>query len=160
MRSVFVLTVLVLATAAAAAQAQGRFASLFNAAAPVTITGWVRSVQWKAPNVQIQLSGVDRNGPSRAWTVLAGAPETLAQRGLCPAALKAGTHVTISGYESRDKPCQRGKPAGCSAGGSLIVFDGGQTIDLGFRPDGASLVGVPGSSQLPGCSPPVAGRPR
>lgn len=119
--------------------------------APVTLTGWVNSVRWTAPQVVIEVMATDRNGPARVWTVLADPSAALARRGLCREAVKAGTHVTISGYEAGAKPCERGRKAGCTARGNYIVFDNGQTVDLGYRPGGAPLVGVPGRSDLAAC---------
>ncbi|MEI7932324.1 MAG: DUF6152 family protein [Alphaproteobacteria bacterium] len=155
-RPAAVLSISVLAaalTTAPLAQAHHGFQAEFNAAAPVTMTGWVKQVHWVNPHVLIEVTATDREGVARVWTVLTGTPNTMLSRGLCRDALKTGTHVTISGYESRDKPCDRSKTAGCLAGGSYVVFDGGQTVDLGYRPDGAPLVGVPGISQLPACAP-------
>ena len=146
-----IATLALLALIAAPAQAHHGFQAEFDADAPVTLTGWVNSVQWINPHVLIQVTATDRNGPARVWTVLTGTPNTMLRRGLCREALKAGTHVTISGYESRLKPCERAKKAGCTAGGSYVVFDNGQTIDLGYRPEGAPLVGVPGTSNLAAC---------
>jgi hypothetical protein len=157
LQSFALLTVAVIALTTQASAQRGPSLSL-DPAASVTLTGWTRSVRWSDPNVQIEVSATDRQGVARLWTVLAASPASLLSRGLCREALKAGVHVTISGYETRDKPCRRAGAAACSAVGSYIVFDGGQTVDLGFRPEGAPLVGVRGSSQLPSCPAPTPRR--
>jgi hypothetical protein len=86
---------------ASAALAHHSFAPHFDANKPVSIAGTVTQYEAQNPHSYLHVAAVDENGKTQEYVCESHGTTQLSRIGLTPAALKAGTHVRITGSQSR-----------------------------------------------------------
>jgi len=95
------VTVLAAAAIAAPALAHHSFAPHFDANKPVSISGTVTQYEAQNPHSYLHVSATDENGKSQEYVCESHGTTQLSRIGLTPATLKTGTHVQITGSQSR-----------------------------------------------------------
>src|SRR4051812_45882912 len=71
-------------------------ANTFDVRKIVSLTGTVRSIDWKYPHVIYRLSVSDANGSEIDWEIESRHPQGMHQNGVEPETIKAGEHVTMN----------------------------------------------------------------
>jgi len=97
-----VLAVLLAATAAGAAVAHHSFASEFDAAKKLKLTGTVTKVEWRNPHTYFYVDVKGEDGAIHNWAMELGSPNVLMRRGWTRDSLKIGDQVTVEGARARD----------------------------------------------------------
>ena len=93
-------TILAAAAAFAASAALAHHGwSEYDAGTPLTLTGAIKESGYEHPHGHIRLET-----PGKTWTAVLAPPSRMENRGLKPAAIKAGATVTVVGYANRSKP--------------------------------------------------------
>jgi Family of unknown function (DUF6152) len=87
---------------AAVAGAHHSFASEFDGAKKIKVTGTVTKVQWRNPHTYFYVDVADDKGTIHNWAMELGSPNVLMRRGWTRESLKIGTKVTIEGSRARD----------------------------------------------------------
>ena len=95
-------TVLALALTSTALLAHHSFASEFDTAKTITVTGVVSKVEWTNPHTWFFVDGKDETGREATWSFEGAAPSLLVRRGLGKLTLRVGDMVTIEGYRAKD----------------------------------------------------------
>ena len=95
-------TILALALTSTALLAHHSFASEFDTAKPITVTGVVSKVEWTNPHTWFFVDGKDETGRDATWSFEGAAPSLLVRRGLGKTTVKVGDMVTIEGYRAKD----------------------------------------------------------
>jgi Family of unknown function (DUF6152) len=103
------------------------FASQFDAAAPVHLTGKVTRVEWSNPHVKIHMIAGTAAG-DQDWTLEAAGPAELGRKGWTRNTLKAGDQITVDGY--------RAKSESTTAAARTIELPGGRTLSSADDKDG------------------------
>ena len=98
---VFGAALLSLGLAAVPALAHHAFSPEFDWTKPVTITGTVVEVEWKAPHALVTVESKEAGTMDR-WTVELGSPKVLAKYGWPEQGLKHGDQVTVDGWRAQD----------------------------------------------------------
>ena len=124
-----VLAVVVLLTASAAPFAHHAFNAEFDANKPIKFQGTVTKMLWVNPHAWIYVDVKKPDGTVEEWMIETGTPNTLLRRGLTREALKAGTVITVDGYQSKDGSLR--------ANGRDLTLPNGQTLFLGSSGTGA-----------------------
>src|SRR2546425_13038999 len=93
---------LLLFAASAPAFAHHAFAAEFDAAKPVKLRGTVTKMEWINPHAWIHIDVKKPDGTTETWMIEAGTPNTLLRRGFTKDSLKAGTEISVDGYQSKD----------------------------------------------------------
>src|SRR5688500_4607122 len=91
-RSLFVLLAAAV-TGAVSARAHHSF-SMFDTAAPVTLTGVVSSVEWTTPHVSIEFDLTEPVKGARQWSIELGSPSILQRGGWKFNSVRKGDKVT------------------------------------------------------------------
>ena len=97
-----VVTLLALALTSTALLAHHSFASEFDTAKTITVTGVVSKVEWTNPHTWFFVDGKDETGREATWSFEGAAPSLLVRRGLGKLTLRVGDMVTIEGYRAKD----------------------------------------------------------
>lgn len=97
-----VLTALLAATAGGAAVAHHSFASEFDAAKKLKLSGTVTKVEWRNPHTYFYVDVKGEDGAIHNWAMELGSPNVLMRRGWTRDTLKAGDQVTVEGARARD----------------------------------------------------------
>src|SRR4030095_13262950 len=84
---------------------------------------------WVNPHAWIYVDVKKADGAVEEWMIETGTPNTLLRRGLPKEALKAGTQITVDGYQSKDGSLR--------ANGRDLTLPNGQTLFLGSSGTGA-----------------------
>src|SRR6266404_9764355 len=121
--SLIALTASFLAAAAAPAFAHHAFAAEFDANKPVKLRGTVTKMEWINPHTWIYMDVKKPDGTTETWMIEAGTPNTLLRRGFTKDSLKAGTEISVDGYQSKDGSLR--------ANGRNLTLPDGQTLFLG-----------------------------
>ena len=87
---------------AASAQAHHSFAAIYDARAPVTITGKVTSVEWSNPHARFYVDVKNDDGGVDRWECELASPSGLMRIGWNRKALTADDEVTVEGFAARD----------------------------------------------------------
>jgi hypothetical protein len=87
---------------AAPALAHHSFALTFDSNKPVTLNGTVTKVQWSNPHVYTFVNAKDEKGKSANWKIEMGSPADLMKNGWTQTTLKAGSKVTVQGWQAKD----------------------------------------------------------
>src|SRR5258708_25642269 len=95
-------TILALALTSTALLAHHSFASEFDTAKPITVTGVVSKVEWTNPHTWFFVDGKHETGREATWSFEGAAPSLLVRRGLGKTTVKVGDMVTIEGYRAKD----------------------------------------------------------
>ena len=114
---------LFLFAASAPAFAHHAFAAEFDAAKPVKLRGTVTKMEWINPHAWIHIDVKKPDGTTETWMIEAGTPNTLLRRGFTKDSLKAGTEISVDGYQSKDGSLR--------ANGRNLTLPDGQTLFLG-----------------------------
>lgn len=95
-------TILAFSLTSTALLAHHSFASEFDTAKPITVTGVVSKVEWTNPHTWFYVDGKDETGREATWSFEGAAPSLLVRRGLGKLTLRVGDMVTIEGYRAKD----------------------------------------------------------
>lgn len=104
MRPVHVNAALVAAsfTFGSAAFAHHGFATEFDRANPVRLTGTVTKVEWVNPHVRFYMDVPNARGEAEQWAFELGSPNRLRRRGWSQSSLQIGELVTVAGVRAKD----------------------------------------------------------
>jgi len=97
-----VLAVLLAATVGGAAVAHHSFASEFDAAKKLKLSGTVTKVEWRNPHTYFYVDVKGEDGAIHNWAMELGSPNVLMRRGWTRDSLKIGDQVTVEGARARD----------------------------------------------------------
>jgi len=97
-----VLAVLLAATVGGAAVAHHSFASEFDAAKKLKLSGTVTKVEWRNPHTYFYVDVKGDDGAIHNWAMELGSPNVLMRRGWTRDSLKIGDQVTVEGARARD----------------------------------------------------------
>src|SRR5262245_18843351 len=78
------------------------FAAEYDAHKPVTFEATVTRVEWVNPHSWIHVDVKKPDGTVEKWMIEGNTPNTLARRGISRDSLKAGTVISITGYQAKD----------------------------------------------------------
>ena len=95
------LSVIAMLSVAASAEAH-HSAAMFDPAAPKTLTGTVREVQWTNPHCYIQLLVRGDDGVEEEWSLEMAAPTHLQRLGWRKSTLRAGDRITVTFHPLRN----------------------------------------------------------
>jgi len=97
-----VLAALLAATAGGAAVAHHSFASEFDAAKKLKLSGTVTKVEWRNPHTYFYVDVKGEDGAIHNWAMELGSPNVLMRRGWTRDTLKPGDQITVEGARARD----------------------------------------------------------
>lgn len=117
------VTLLALALTSTALLAHHSFASEFDTAKTITVTGVVSKVEWTNPHTWFFVDGKDETGREATWSFEGAAPSLLVRRGLGKLTVKVGDMVTIEGYRAKD--------ASDVASSTVVQLPDGKKVRLG-----------------------------
>ena len=80
------------------------FDTEFDAKAPITINGTVKSLDWRGPHVMIHVDAKDDQGQMKTWDLETASPEEMTTMGWTPTMLKSGDQITVQGYRAKSEP--------------------------------------------------------
>ena len=115
--------------ATTAAVAHHAFAAEFDATKPVRFRGTVTKMLWVNPHAWIYMDVKKDDGTVEAWTIEAGAPNTLLRRGFTKESLQPGAEIIVDGYQAKDGERR--------ANGRDVTLPNGKTLFLGSAGTGA-----------------------
>jgi hypothetical protein len=78
------------------------FASVFDPALPLEVTGKVTQVDWMNPHIWFYLDIESDDGTVENWGFEMGSPNSLVRRGWRHDSLQVGEVVSVSGWRARD----------------------------------------------------------
>jgi hypothetical protein len=122
-----------LCLAARPAMAHHSFAAEFDASMPITLHGTITKLEWINPHSWLHIDVKNDDGTTTEWMVEAATPNTLLRRGFTRDTVKAGTEITVIGYQAKSG-------AHRANGRDLILADGSHLFM------GSSDTGAPGDA--------------
>src|SRR5882672_7601146 len=112
-----------------AALAHHSFAPHFDANKPVSVSGTVTQYEAQNPHSYLHVAATDENGKTQDYVCESHGVTQLSRLGLTPALLKTGTHVRITGSQSRHDAHM------CFF--DSVTFDDGRTVNVNSPASGA-----------------------
>ena len=91
-----------LAAAPLSSHAHHSFAAVFDASAPVAVTGAITRVEWQNPHIWFYVAVEDPAGEVTEWGFSGAPPGVLMRRGISKEALQIGTVIHVEGFRARD----------------------------------------------------------
>jgi len=125
---------LALAGATPQAAAHHCFDTMFDADAPVALSGKVLAVQWINPHAKIYVRVEEAGRPAQDWVFWAGTPNTLLRGGASREMLRPGTEVSVQGWRGLDKACPESPvtmTGVCTADGRVLTLADGRKLFIG-----------------------------
>ena len=105
------------------------FAAEFDANRPVKLEGVVTKMEWINPHSWIHIDVKGDDGSVQKWMIEGGAPNALLRRGWNRDSLKAGTQISVQGFQAKDGSMR--------ANGRDITFADGSKLFVGSSGTGA-----------------------
>jgi hypothetical protein len=127
--SVGAIAVIAIALAAAGlgrvqpVSAHHAFAAEYDAKKHVILKGTVTKMEWINPHAWIHIDVKKPDGSVEEWMIEFGTPNTLLRRGFTRDSLKAGTEITVDGYQAKD--------GALHANGRNVTLPDGRTLFAG-----------------------------
>jgi hypothetical protein len=121
------------------AAAHHSFSAEFDASKPVTLHGTITKLEWINPHSWLHVDVKNDDGTTTEWMVEAATPNTLLRRGFTRDTVKAGTEITVVGYQA--------KSGAHRANGRDLILADGSRLFMGSAETGAP--GDPAKSEPP-----------
>ena len=112
-----------LLSATAPLWAHHAFEAEFDQKKPVSLKGKVTSMEWINPHSWIHIDVVGPDGKATNWMVECGSPNIMLRRGFTNESLKAGTELSVQGYQAKNGSNR--------ANGSSVTFGDGRRLFVG-----------------------------
>jgi hypothetical protein len=102
------------------ASAHHSFATEYDRAKPVSVTGTVRKVEWRNPHIWFYVEVKDERGRLTTWGFSGAPPAFLLRQGISKDVLKPGDIVKVDGFRARD--------GSNNASGGRVTFADGRSV--------------------------------
>ena len=112
-----------LLSAAAPLWAHHAFEAEFDQKKPVQLKGKVTIMEWINPHSWIHIDVLGPDGKVTNWMVECGSPNIMLRRGFTKESLKAGTELSVQGYQAKNGSYR--------ANGSAVTFTDGRKLFVG-----------------------------
>lgn len=106
--------------AALPAAAHHSFATEYDKATPVSVTGTVRKVEWRNPHIWFYVDVKDERGRVTTWGFSGAPPAFMQRQGIPRDVMKIGDVVRVDGFRARD--------GSNNASGGKVTFADGRSV--------------------------------